>query len=498
MRTTSGVREKSSSKGLVDKLEYVFDPGSVAFVGATQAKVKWGFIVLNNLISGDYQGKIYPVNPAHGEIMGLRCYQSVAEIPAYIDTAIFTVPAAAIPESLAECARKGVKAAIVISAGFKELGGSGEDLEKEMVSIARKAGIALVGPNGQGVCCPSNNFYPWMPLFYPPKGPIGFVCQSGNILNMTIGHALDSGFGVSKAVSSGNEAMLKKEDFFHYLGGDPQTEVIVSYVEGVEDGRRFLGLSREVTLSKPIVLLKGGRTSSGVSAARSHTGAMAVSDRLFEDACSQAGIILVDTVEEAGVTASSFVGRPLPRGNRVGIITGGGGLGVLAADACSDNGLEVARLSDQTLSRVGRHLPEYWVPGNPIDLVAGLDLSVIKPILEILMKSGEVDSVLLIFIESPRSKGLNLQETGGRGLDLSMVWDAVTSEVVVQLEDMHEVMWDLGLPIYVACNFDEFLPEDRKPQPGKTRTMMYSKVVAACRAMGAMVRYQAYRESHSG
>lgn len=476
----------------LDNLEYMFNPGSVAFVGATEGKPKWGFIILNNLVSGGYEGRICPVNPGHAEIMGMECYPSVADIPGEVDLAVFTVPATAVVSGMDDCATKGVKAALVISAGFKELGDEGAGLESELVRKAEAAGIVLVGPNGQGVCCPENRFYPWMPIFYPAQGAIGFVCQSGNILNMLIGHSLDSGFGVSKGISSGNEAQLKTEDFLAYLAGDPDTDVIVSYLEGVEDGRRFLELSRETTRRKPVVLLKGGRTDAGVRAATSHTGAMAVSDRVFEDACGQAGITVADSIEDAGLTASSFVGRPLPRGRRVGIVTGGGGLGVIAADACSEQGLEVAPLSTGLLEAIGSDLPDYWVPGNPVDLVAGLDLSIVKPILETLMRSGEVDSVMLIMVESQRSKGVNIKETGGRGYDLSAMWNMTTSKLIGYLEEMYGLMWELEVPLYVTSNFDEFLDEESST-PGEKRVMMFGDVESACRAISAMARYHEYR-----
>lgn len=480
----------------LSKLRYVFDPGSIAFVGATEGKPKWGFIILNNLVSGGYGGDIYPVNPGRDEIMGMKCYPSVRDIPGEVDLAIFTVPSSAVLAAIDDCASKGVKAAIVISAGFKELGGEGASLEKEMVRRAEGAGILLTGPNGQGVACPANRLYPWMPLFYPPEGPIGFVCQSGNILNMMIGHALDAGCGVSKAVSSGNEAMLKTEDYYSYLGHDPSTEVILSYVEGLEDGRRFLDISREVNRVKPIILLKGGRTPSGVNAARSHTGSMAVGGRLFRDACSQAGITVVESVEQAGLTAASFAGRPLPRGRRVGIITGGGGLGVIAADSCVEHGLEVVGFSEETLKDIGRYLPDYWVPGNPVDLVAGLDLSVVKPILETVIRSGEVDSVLLIFIEAPRSKGMNAGDLGGGGYDLAEMWNAATSQLLVYLAELDELMWQEKLPLFVASNFTEFLQETEGVHD-RPRVSMFPDVEAACGAIAAMVRYSEFRRTLS-
>lgn len=499
-RQTATVQVKmkeTTTQARAKNLEYLFKPRSIAFVGATEGKVKWGFVIFNNVISGGYEGTIYPVNPGKETVMGIKCYPSVRDIPGEVDLAIFTVPASQVISALDDCAAKGVKAALVITAGFKELGDEGALLEAEMVRKAEAAGITLAGPNGQGVCCPEARFYSWMPIFYPRPGRLSFIAQSGNILNMLIGHVLDSGFGVSKAVSSGNEAQLKTGDYLTYFADDPDTDVVVSYMEGVEDGRRFLENARAATRKKPVVLLKGGRTSSGVLAASSHTGAMAVSDRMFESACKQAGVTLAKTIREAGITASSFVKRPLPRGKRVGIVTGGGGLGVIAADACSQYGLEVAPLSDKTLDRVQEFLPAYFVPGNPIDLVAGLDLSVIKPVVETVMRSGEVDSVMFIFVESQRHKGPNIKEFGGPGIDIGAFWDGAMKQVRPHVMELNGLAEELGVPLYLVANVQEgkLVGDDEAIQDSP---MAYREVESACAAVSAMARYGDYLLRTSG
>ena len=485
--------EKTTALVETRNLDYLFKPRSVAFVGATEGKVKWGFVIFNNILSGGYEGEIYPVNPGKETVMGISCYPSVREIPDKVDLAVFTVPASQVIGALDDCAEKGVKAALVISAGFKELGAEGAAMEAEMVRRATDAGITLAGPNGQGVCCPEARFYSWMPIFYPGPGRLSFIAQSGNILNMLIGHALDAGFGVSKAVSSGNEAQLKTEDYLSYFADDPDTDVIISYVEGIEHGRRFLERARAATSRKPVVMLKGGRTSSGMQAARSHTGAMAVSDRMFESACRQAGIIVAHTIHEAGITGSSFVGRPLPRGNRVGIITGGGGLGVLAADACSNHGLDVVPLSRETLGRVQELLPAYFVPGNPIDLVAGLDLSVIEPVIETVMRSGEVDSVMFMFIEAPRNKGRGIQEAGGRGIDMGVFWDGAMKRIRPHVRALGGLAGEIGVPLYIVAKADEGKLGDETVQ-AQDSPMVFEEVESACAAMSAMARYHDYLE----
>lgn len=307
---------------------------------------------------------------------------------------------------------------------------------------------------------------------------------------MLIAHADNAGLGVSKAVSSGNEADLRIVDYLSYLAEDPETEVIVTYVEGLQDGRDFVRRVREVSLRKPVVLLKGGRTQSGVAAARSHTGAMAVSRDLFEAACRQAGVIVAQSIEDCGITAAAFVNRPLPRGKRVGIITGGGGLGVIASDFCSEIGLEVARLSPRTLETLEKMLPSWWVPGNPVDLVAGLDFTVIKPIIETLMKSGEVDAVIFLWIGAPRRKNPGIESE--RGMDISGVWSAMDRYFMEHLDELYGVMRELDVPLYISTTLEVGEGEDGD---NGGRPLIFQSVEAACRAASAMADYRQFLET---
>lgn len=475
-------------------LDFAFNPRSIAFIGATESMRKWGFLILNNLLTGGYRGEIYPVNPRRETVLGLKAYPRVRDIPGEVDLAVFTVPSRQVMEALADCVEKKVKAALVITAGFKELGERGEAMERELVRKAREAGMVLIGPNCQGICCPANDLYPWMPiLFHPPRGRIGYVSQSGNILNMLIGHAATAGLGVSKAVSSGNEADLRTADYYAYLAEDPDTEVIVSYIEGLRDGRDFVARAKEVTRRKPIVVLKGGRTASGISAARSHTGAMAVSEELFEAACRQAGVVVTHSIEECGVTAAAFVNRPLPRGKRVGIVTGGGGLGVIASDFCTEIGLEVAALSTRTLEKLEKMLPDWWVPGNPVDLVAGLDFSVIKPVIETLMTSGEVDAVMFLWIGAPRLKNARIK--GERGMDLTGVWRTMDQYFMEHIGELYELMHRLQVPLYIATSLrlDGGDGDDDDGCP----PLVFESVESACRAVSAMADYRRFRDAVS-
>ncbi len=489
METLDDPERVNALTARLENLDCLFKPRSIAFVGATGAKVKWGFICFNNLLAGGYEGKVYPVNPGHRELLGLECYPSVRDIPGEVDLAVFTVPAAAVIDAVEDCAIKGVRAGLVISAGFGELDDEGAALEAELVRRADAARMVLCGPNGQGLCCPESKLYPWMPLFYPRAGSVGVICQSGNVLNMLIGEALDAGFGISKGVSSGNEAHLATEDYFEYLADDPATDVIVAYIEGIDDGRRFLEKSREAARRKPVVVLKGGRSRAGMRAASSHTGAIAVSADMFASVCRQAGLVGTGTIREAGIVASSFVNRPLPRGRRVGIVTGGGGLGVIASDACSDRGLEVPALSSGTLKKIRALMPAYWVPGNPVDLVAGLDLRVIEPIIELLIRSGEVDSVLFIFIESQRTKGVQVEGSVVHGLELGALWDMMTEKLAGYLTECYGLSNELGVPLYVASNFDRVGGLRPGTLGGGDYPMVYLDVESACTAIAAMTSY---------
>jgi acyl-CoA synthetase (NDP forming) len=379
-------------------MEKVFSPKSVAFVGASNNLGKWGGIIFHNLLDGGYEGAIYPVNPKEETVQGRKAFRSVGEIPGEVDLAIFTIPSASVPEAIRECVKKKVPAGIVITAGFAELGDEGGALQQEMVRLARSGGMALVGPNGQGISSPRAKLHPWMPVFQPAPGVIAVVSQSGNVSTVMAEGLSDFGFGCSKAVSAGNCADLNWPDYLEFFRQDPETKVIMLYVEGVGDGPAFFKAAKAAALEKPVVIIKSGRTSAGAAAAASHTGVLAGSDEVFSAACKQAGLTRAETIEDAVIYAASFVKTPLPEGKRVGVITGGGGYGVIAADACMRLGLDVVKLSDQTIAKLKAHLPPWWSPNNPVDMVAGIGFGGPRELIPILMESGEVDGVILLGI----------------------------------------------------------------------------------------------------
>jgi acyl-CoA synthetase (NDP forming) len=476
----------------LQKLQYLFNPRSIAFVGATDKLDKWGFIIFNNIITGRWEGKLYPVNPGRQEVLGYPVFPNVRDLPGEIDLAVITVPAAAAPAALDDCIAKGVKAAIVISAGFKEMGGAAADAEDEMVARARAAGMVMVGPNGQGICCPARRLYAWMPhFFYPPSGPVAVISQSGNVQGMAMEALLELGVGISKGVSSGNEADLRTEDYFDYLAEDPDTKVILSYMEGLTDGRRFLEIATRTARKKPIVVLKGGRSSFGVSAAKSHTGSLAVSDELFSSACRQAGLVMARTIQQAAVTAAAFLERPLPRGRRVGIVTGGGGLGVIAADVCAQAGLIVPALSPEILTRIAGMLPDWWVPGNPIDLVAGLNFTKVPAILDTIMSCGEIDALLLLFI-GPRASEGNWEPLNEQSIKMRERWEKMESFYVIFQDLLGQLMRKTGVPILAVTRFGEGSETKKKHQFEPGRAVFLNDLESACEALAGMVAYHEF------
>lgn len=474
-------------------LKYLFHPASIAFVGATESMGKWGFIIFNNLLRGGWKGRLYPVNKSRESILGIKAYPSVTDIPDEVDLAVFTVPAKQVLSSLDECIRKGVKAGLVISAGFKETGGDNVRLEAELAAKARKGNMILAGPNGQGICVPPEKLFPWMPDFFVRSGSVAVASQSGNIMSVMIGGVTAAGLGIAEGVSSGNEADMTMGDYIQYFGSNPGVEVILSYMEGLTDGTRFIEQVKDVTPEKPVVILKGGRTAYGKSAASSHTGSMAVSSSLFSAMCRQNGIIEARTLEESGFLAASFVGRPLPRGNRTAIITGGGGLGVIASDKCHEEGLDIVKLSAETLKKLAAILPEWWVPGNPVDMVAGMDITAIYQSLDILIKCGEIDSILLTFVIPPQTNWDAVPE-GTEGIEPVDLKEMFTQNVHIIMEQFYNMSHEYNIPIFPVMNICDKEGINVAERQGVKRIAISRDIEMTCRAIGEMYRYNEYRK----
>lgn len=387
--------------GLHD-LRPILEPQSVAVIGASRQPGSVGYAVLSNLLMGQFTGVVYPVNPKARSICGVRAYPSILEVPDDVDLAVIIVRAPLVPQVLEECGQKGVKGAIVISAGFKETGPEGAKLEAQIKEIAHHYGIALVGPNCLGVINTDPNyrlnasFAKEMPL----QGNIAFVSQSGALCTAVLDYAKGQGIGFSKVISLGNKADVNENDFLAYLWQDPHTQVILLYIEELAEGRRFLQLAREITGEgdhrKPILALKAGRTPAGARAVASHTGSLAGSDEVYEALFAQAGVLRADTVEDLFEYAIAFADQPLPNGKRTVIITNAGGPGIMATDACVRYGLELAQLSETTLQKLREKLPPHASLQNPIDLIGDAQHDRYEAALTCVLEDPNVDAVIVL------------------------------------------------------------------------------------------------------
>lgn len=375
----------------------LFEPRSIAFIGASQDIFKWGFTILHNMIRAEFQGRIYPVNPAGGSWYGQKVYANLDEITEPIDLAVIVIAKDMVLDTIRKCVEKKIHAGIIITAGFTETGEVGANLEDEIVKTARKGGMRLVGPNTMGIFSgfPSR-MQAVMASVSLPAGPVGLIVQSGNLGGSLSSRFSRRGIGISRLISSGNEGDLTAEDYLELLEMDPHTKLICLYIEGVRHGDRFIKIARRISAQKPILLLKGGQSPSGALAARSHTGALAGDDRIFRGMCRQAGIIMVETMDDMVDVAGMFLSQPRPKGKRVGIITLGGGWGVLATDLCSRYGLEVPPLGDKLIERIDSILPSFWSKGNPVDLVAPGKISSITDTARILLDDSSMDAVLML------------------------------------------------------------------------------------------------------
>jgi len=372
----------------------LFNPKSIALIGASNNIGKWGAIVFLNIKLGGYGGRLHPVNPKEESIFGHKSYPRITQIPEPIDLAIIAIPASLSMGAIRDCIEKGVRMAIVITSDFSETGEEGARLEKEMVETARAGGLRLVGPNTMGIFSAGASLTALMPPVRPRKGKVSLVSQSGNIGTQMMAWGEKFGVGFDKYVSSGNEGDLRAEDYVAFFGAVPDSKVILAYIEGLDDGREFWETAQKITRQKPIIAFKGGKTGAGARAAKSHSGAMAGSREIYESAFRQAGIIWASTTEEMLEWAAAFSYLPLPRGNRVGILTRGGGWGVITADACNEIGLEVPPLEEKMIRALDPVMPVYWSKGNPVDMAASISMDAYLHSLEALVAWEKVDAVI--------------------------------------------------------------------------------------------------------
>jgi len=374
----------------------LFLPKSVAVVGASRNPEKVGYGVFANMIEAGFPGPLFGVNPGGGEILGRTLYPSIEAIPGPVDLGVFVVPPKAILEGIPALAEKGMRAAIAISAGFKEVGGEGVALERKLSAAAAAAGIRVLGPNCLGLINTHGCLNASFSRGTPPKGNISFFSQSGALCTAVLDRAIGENTGYSKFISLGNKADISESDVLEFLGDDPETRVILGYVESVEDGRRFLRVSRKVAPRKPIVLVKAGSTAAGARAASSHTGSLAGSDSAYSAAFRQAGILRAEIVEDLFDYAQGFSMQPVPKGDRLFILTNAGGPGILATDTASQLGIRLAEVSDALRGRILPKLPPTASLSNPVDIIGDARADRYREVLAALAAEESIDMVLVL------------------------------------------------------------------------------------------------------
>lgn len=373
-----------------------FSPGAVAVIGASKKPGKVGNVIVKNIIGSGYRGAIYPVNPKEEEIEGLPCYPSVRDAPGGVDLAVIAVPAPAVNQVAEECGQAGVKFLVVISAGFKETGAEGLAREKELVATVRRYGMRMLGPNCVGMMDTHTPINVSFGATFANRGEIAFISQSGAMLVAILDWSRETGLGFSKCISLGNKGDLSEADLIRYAAEDPTTRVIACYLEDVCNGEVFLQVASEAVRQKPVIILKAGASQAGARAASSHTGALAGSDLAYEVAFRQCGIIRARTMAELFDLAVAFARQPLPRGDRVALVTNAGGPGIVATDAVESKGLKMAQLGKRTLDALRRELPREASIYNPIDVLGDAGAERYAVALGRVLEDKSVDSVIVL------------------------------------------------------------------------------------------------------
>lgn len=403
LRATPAFLDRSAARAreaAAASMRPFFEPASVAVIGANRERGRIGSEVFHNLIAAGCAVPVYPVHPDGGEIAGHRAYASVGEIPGPVDLAVIVVPAARVLDVAEQCIAKGVKALVVISAGFAEVGAEGRALEAALLERVREAGIRMVGPNCMGLLNtdPGVRLNATFSPVYPPVGGVAMSTQSGALGLAILDYARRLNLGISTFVSVGNKADVSSNDLIQYWADDPRTRVILLYLESFGNPRKFSQIARRVARVKPLVAVKSGRSAAGARAASSHTGALASRDAVVDALFEQAGVIRTNTLEELFDVATLLAHQPVPRGSRVAIVTNAGGPGILAADACEAQGLELPQLSDGTVAELRAFLPAAASVGNPVDMIASATAESYGRAVRAVLRDDRVDSVLVIFI----------------------------------------------------------------------------------------------------
>jgi acetyltransferase len=454
-----------------EQLKTIFAPRSVAVIGASAKPQSLGRAVFANLLFAGYFGCVYPVNTKAKSVLGVRAYPSVLDVPDEVDLAVVLVPAGYVPQVLKDAGEKGCKGAIVISAGFKEVGGDGAELEKQLKAIAESYGMAMVGPNCFGVINtdPEVSLNATFSRSFPRAGKIAFISQSGAVGVAALEHAAAEKIGFSKFASIGNKADINENHLLEALGDDSQTDVILMYVEDLGSPKDFVRLAQRISEKKPILAVKSGRTTEGAKAAASHTGALSGSDEVYDSLFAQCGVLRVETLEELFRCGIAFANQPLPRGRRVAIVTNAGGPGIMATDASIRYGLELSSITAKTKSIMQEYLPPTVSLNNPIDLVGDAGESRYQLAMQAVLRDDNVDGAIVICVPQMMT---NLEATS----------KAIVQQVQFSNKPVFAVYMATGdIDASLKILDDSQIPHYRFPED-------------AARALSAMARYTLWRK----
>jgi acyl-CoA synthetase (NDP forming) len=480
-----------------ERFRALFEPRGVVVAGASSHPGKFGFVSLHNILASGYEGTVAATSREPGEVLGVPTVADVAELPDGLDLVFVCTPASANPDLLRACAAKGITAAFIASAGYGEAGDEGRRMQDELVALADELGMLVIGPNGQGVVSTPAKLCAQIVAPYPPAGRIAVASQSGNFVSSFMNYAVQTGVGISRAVSAGNAAAVGVADLLEHYATDDATAVALAYVEGIDDGRSFFDRCRAVAEVKPVVLVKGGATAGGQRAAASHTGSLASDDRVFDGMCRQAGITRAPSIEAAFDLAATFATQPLPRGNRVVVLTTAGGWGVVTADAISATSLELLTLPDDLLAAIDEKLPPRWSKNNPVDLAGGETRDTIPEIIDLVAAHPEVDAVVHLGI-GIQSNQARLMRDGpfhpDHGIDRIVEYherqDGRFAAAAAEASERH------GKPILTATELAVTHPDNAGPAGVRAAgRLCYPSANRAVAALDHLWRYARHRQA---
>ncbi|MGI8939524.1 MAG: acetate--CoA ligase family protein [Iamia sp.] len=491
----SGARARPTA----EQFQALFEPRGVIVAGASTHPGKFGFVSLHNILACGYAGKVFATNRDGTEVLGVASVTDIAEIPdGQADLLFVCTPAAANLDLLRAAAAKGVRAAFITSGGYAEAGEEGLAAQTELVALGEELGVLVAGPNGQGVVSTPASLCAQIVAPYPPAGQIGVASQSGNFVSSFENLAVATGIGISRAVSAGNAAAVTVPDYLEHYAEDEATTVGLAYLEGVPDGATFARRIRAVARRQPLVLLKGGATAGGQSAAASHTGSLATDDRVFDGACRQAGATRATSVEDAFEAAASFATQPLPAGPRTAVMTTAGGWGVVCADAIHRSDLVLAPLPDDLRAAIDEKLPPRWSRANPIDLAGGETRDTIPELMALIAGHPEIDALIHLGLGIQANQARLMREGPfhpdhgiGRIVDYHERQDARFAQAAADVSDA------TGKPILCATELAVADPDNAGPAAVRaSERVCYPSAERAVRALEHLWRRRQFLDRH--